>query len=119
MKYNRPFTWLQRTGSKNHNTGQREPEFAANGVLWGNLKELSASKQLAYGMQNSQATYEVRLKQLPDLDPKDRLRDRQFGLLLVIDGLMKVMGTNETVVYCHSIQGVIEESSSSAASEMG
>lgn len=105
-KYNRPFTWLRRSVSKDNNTGQDVELFTANGTLWGSIQELSASKRLAFGMQNSQADVEIHIRQFPTLDPKDRLTDKRFSKLLVIDGINHDFEKNEIVVYAHSVTGV-------------
>lgn len=103
--YDRQFTWLRRSTSQD-DTGEDVESWASNGTLWGSLKEMSASKQLAYGMQDSQATMEIRFRQFPTVDAKDRLQDLRFDQLLVIDGVMFSFGTNETVVYAYSLAGV-------------
>lgn len=99
--YNRPFVWLKRTVTKNTSTGQEEETFGNNGTLWGSIKELSASKRLAYGMQNSQADMEIHLRQWPSIDSKDRLRETKFNQLLVIDGITH--DEQDTIIYAHRL----------------
>lgn len=105
-KYDRSFTWLQRTLTQDTNTGQDKQSFASNGTLWGNLTELSANKKLAFGMLNSQADMMLKLRQFPLLNTEDRLRDKRFNLLFIIDGINHNFGANETIVYCHKISEV-------------
>ena len=105
-KYDRALTWLQRSVSKDNTTGQDKQTFTANGTLWGNLKELSASKQLAFGMLNSQATMAIRLRQWPAINPEDRLRDKRFNDLIVIDGISHDHEANELVIYAHKLSEV-------------
>ena len=99
MNYPRELTWLRRTIVKSVTTGQDVETFTANGTLWGSLKELSASKRLAYGVTNSAVDTEVHLRQFPSVDAKDRLQDTRFGYLLVIDGVTHDFERNETIVY--------------------
>lgn len=103
-KYNRSFTWLQRTVTRDTSTGQNKESFSSNGILWGNLSELSASRQLAFGMLNSQAAMVIRIRQYPALNTNDRLRETRFSKLLIIDGIHH--DENELVVYCHQISEV-------------
>lgn len=104
--YDRSFTWLKRSTTRDQATGQDVEAWAENGTLWGSLKPLSAGKRMAYGMMDSQADSEIRLAQWPAVDPKDRLRDRKFGDLIVIDGLFRDVSANETVLPCHTLTGV-------------
>ncbi len=103
-KYYRAFTWLARTVTKDTTTGQDKESFSGSTILWGSLSELSATRQLAFGMLNSQAAMVIRLRQYPTVGAGDRLRDRRFGQLLVIDGIMH--DENELVCYCHKISEV-------------
>ncbi len=102
-KYNRPITWLQRSTSKD-SLGQDKETFASNGTLWGSIEEMSATRQLAFGMLNSQATMVIKLRQYPAVSPNDRLREKRHNQLLIIDGISH--GENETVIYCHKIAEV-------------
>lgn len=98
-KYDRELVWLKRSIVKN-NLGEDVETFTSQGSLWGSVKELAATRQLAYGVQNSSATLEIRLHQWPAVDAKDRLLDSKFNMYLIIDGLVP-NSDNETVVYAH------------------
>ena len=102
--YYRAITWLKRTVTKDATNGQDKETFTDNGTVWGSVQELSASRQLAFGMLNSQAQMIIKVRQYPAIVSTDRLREKRFNKLIVIDGLMH--GDNEMIIYCHQINEV-------------
>lgn len=107
-KYNRGFTWMQRSTVKDATTGQDQEVFTPNGLLFGSLETDSSSEAVEYGSLQAQADATITLRQWPQVSALDRLIDRQFGQTWVLTGVRIDYPRNETVCRATVFQSELE-----------
>lgn len=82
--------------------GQQIPNYAENGTLWGTLTPSSGDKSQSYNAQEPETHAEIRLRQWVNISVKDRLLDKQFNEVWIIDGSRRT--TTETVLTVHKFE---------------
>lgn len=95
-KYRTRFTWMKWNREKDTTYKQPQVDHIENGNLWGSVEDLSADVMTFNSLRESTVNCEVRIRNYPAIDVKDRLRTDIATYY--IEGIRE--GDNELILDC-------------------